>query len=54
MSPDAPSDQLARIMVENRKREDCRDEKLTELRKSFEPSKITELAAKRRSMAESG
>lgn len=42
MSPDAPSDQLARIMVENRKREDCRDEKLTELRKSFEPSKITD------------
>lgn len=54
MSPDAPSDQLARTMVKNGKREDGRDEELAELRKSFEPSKITELVAKRRSTAESG
>ena len=42
MSPDAPSDQLARILVEARKREDSIDEVLAELRKHFEPWKISE------------
>ena len=42
MSPDAPSDQLARIVVEDRKREDHENEELAELRKHFEPLRIAE------------
>lgn len=42
MSPDAPSDQLARIVVEDRKRGDHIDEELAELRKHFEPWTIAE------------
>lgn len=42
MSPDAPSDQLARIVVEDRKREDHMNEELAELRKHFEPLKLAE------------
>ncbi len=42
MSPDSPSDQLARIVVEDRKREDHENEELAELRKHFEPLKIAE------------
>ncbi len=42
MSPDAPSDQLARIVVEDRKRDDHENEELAELRKNFEPLKIAE------------
>ena len=42
VSPDAPSDQLARIVVEDRIREDQRNEELTELRKHFEPLRVAE------------
>ena len=42
MSPDAPSDQLARIVVEDRKREDHNQEELAKLRKHFEPWKMAE------------
>ena len=42
MSPDAPSDQLARIVVEDRKREDHEVEELAELRRHFEPWKVAE------------
>ena len=42
MSPDAPSDQLARIVVEDRKIEDHKAEELAELRRHFEPWEIAE------------
>ena len=42
MSPDEPSDQLARIVVEDRMREDQKKEDLAELRKHFEPLRIAE------------
>ena len=42
MSSDAPSDQLARLVVEDRKREDRMNEELAELREHFEPWKIAE------------
>ena len=42
MSPDAPSDQLARIVVEDRKREDHEAKELAELRRHFEPWEIAE------------
>lgn len=42
MSPDAPSDQLARIVVEDRRIEDHMNEELAELRKHFEPLKLAE------------
>ena len=42
MSADAPSDQLARIVVEDRRREDHMDEELAELCKHFEPWNIVE------------
>lgn len=37
MSPDSPSDQLARIVVDDRKIEDRMNEELAELRRQFEP-----------------
>ena len=42
MSPDAPSDQLARIVVEDRIKEDQKNEELAELRKHFEPLRVAE------------
>lgn len=42
MSTDASSDQLARIIVEDRKREDRREDELAELRQHFEPLDIAE------------
>ena len=42
MSPDAPSDQLARIVVEDRIREDQKIAELAELRKHFEPLRVAE------------
>ena len=42
MSPDSPTDQLARIVVEDRRREDHMNEELAELSKCFEPWKIAE------------
>ena len=42
MSSDAPSDQLARIVVEDRKIEDHLNEELAQLRTHFEPLKLAE------------
>ena len=42
MSPDSPSDHLARIVVEDRKREDHVNQELANLRRQFEPSELPE------------
>lgn len=42
ISTNAPSDQLARIVVEDRKRGELWEEELTELRRNFEPWEIAE------------
>ena len=42
ISPDAPSDQLARLVVEDVKKEDQREREMFEARKYFEPWSISE------------
>ena len=42
MSPTSPSDQLARVVVKARDREDQRERELAEWRKYFEPWPVSE------------